>query len=93
MKTYGEWRYSSTILDLSTNLRRVDSFTSAPLYSWRRTINTHWVGGCVGPRAGLDAVEKKKNLPRPGIESGPSLYRLSFFDCCSEFLQGGYGFL
>jgi hypothetical protein len=22
---------------------------------------THWIGGCVGPRAGLDSVERKKS--------------------------------
>jgi hypothetical protein len=37
----------------------------------------------VGPRAGLDAVKKRKNLAPPGIEppsSSPSLYRLSYPD-------------
>jgi hypothetical protein len=37
----------------------------------------------VGLRAGLDAVEKRKILPPPGIEPGPSspsLYRLSYPD-------------
>jgi len=30
---------------------------------------THWIGGWVGPRAGLDAVAKrKKALSLPGIE-------------------------
>jgi hypothetical protein len=36
----------------------------------------------VGPRVGLDAVERE-NLARPGIEAGPSspsLYRLSYPD-------------
>jgi hypothetical protein len=32
MKAYGEWRYSSTILDLGTGWRRVVSFTPRPLY-------------------------------------------------------------
>jgi hypothetical protein len=35
----------------------------------------------VGPRAGLDVVEKKKMLPLPGVEprlSSLSLYRLSY---------------
>jgi hypothetical protein len=27
---------------------------------------THWIGGCVGPRAGFDAVEKEKNLAPAG---------------------------
>jgi hypothetical protein len=25
-----------------------------------RSLGTHWIGGWVGPRAGLDDVEKKK---------------------------------
>jgi hypothetical protein len=29
---------------------------------------THWVGGWVGPRAGLDIVEKRIILPLPGFE-------------------------
>jgi hypothetical protein len=31
---------------------------------------THWVGGWVGPRAGLDAVSKRK-IPSPRWESNP----------------------
>jgi hypothetical protein len=30
---------------------------------------THWIGGCVSPRAGLDALEKRKTLQRR--ESNP----------------------
>jgi hypothetical protein len=33
---------------------------------------THWIGGWVGPKAGLEAVEETKNLALPGIEPGPS---------------------
>jgi hypothetical protein len=33
-----------------------------------RTPNTHWIGGWVGPRAGLDNVEKRKFLTLPGLE-------------------------
>jgi hypothetical protein len=29
---------------------------------------THWIGGLVSPRAGLNALEKGKNVPLPGIE-------------------------
>jgi hypothetical protein len=29
---------------------------------------THWIGGWVGPRAGLDDVEKRKFLTLPGLE-------------------------
>jgi hypothetical protein len=33
---------------------------------------THWIGGWVGHRRGLDAMEKKEILPLPGIESRTS---------------------
>jgi hypothetical protein len=52
----------------------------------RFTPGTHWIGGWVGPRAGLDYVEKRKFLTAPGLELQPlarparsqSLYRLSY---------------
>jgi hypothetical protein len=31
-----------------------------------------WIRGWVDPKAGLDAVQKRKILAQPGIESGPS---------------------
>jgi hypothetical protein len=33
-----------------------------------RAPATHWVGGWVGPRAGLDDVEKRKFLTLPGLD-------------------------
>jgi len=27
-----------------------------------RTPGTHWIGGCMDPRAGMDAVVKRTNL-------------------------------
>jgi hypothetical protein len=47
---------------------------------------THWIGGWVGSRVGLDDVEKRKILTLPGFELRPlglparsqSLYRLSY---------------
>jgi hypothetical protein len=52
-KTWG----SSTILDRGC-------FTP-----WEGAPSTKWIGGWVGPRATVDAVEHKKNLfPMPGIE-------------------------
>jgi hypothetical protein len=51
-----------------------------------RATGTHWVGGWVDPRAGLDDVEKRKFLILPGLELRPldrsarsqSLYRLRY---------------
>jgi hypothetical protein len=70
MKTTWEWRYRSTILDLGTRCRWVVILTLLLLYSWERAPCTHWIGGWVGPRAGLDAVEKRRVLPLRGIEPG-----------------------
>jgi len=52
----GEWSAS-----------RLAHFTSR-----ERTPDTHWIGGWGGPRAGLDAVVKRK-IPRPRRESNPSV--------------------
>jgi hypothetical protein len=51
-----------------------------------RAPDTHWIGGCVDPRTGLDDLEKWKFLPPPGLELRPlsrparsqSLYRLRY---------------
>jgi hypothetical protein len=62
MKTYGEWKYNSTIPDLSTRWRRVISFTPRLLYPQRNSSCPQWIGGCFGPRADLDAMEKKTSV-------------------------------
>jgi hypothetical protein len=51
-----------------------------------KAADTHYIGGWVGPRAGLDDVEKRKFLALPGLELRPlghpassqSLYRLRY---------------
>jgi hypothetical protein len=50
----------------------VVSFTSLPLYYLRNSPGTHWVGGWVGPRTGLDDLEKK-NLDLTGIQTATLL--------------------
>jgi hypothetical protein len=63
MKRYGEWRYTSPSLISALDGgewsdSRPDRFTyeeSAP--------GTHWIGGWVGPKAALDAANKKKSVP------------------------------
>jgi hypothetical protein len=53
------------------------SFTPRPLYPRGNSPpGTHWIAGWVGPRAGLDDMEKWKFLPSPGLELRP-LGRLS----------------
>jgi hypothetical protein len=61
MKTYWGWKYSSThsltsILEEGEwSASRLGRFTSG-----ERAPGTRWIGGWVGSRAGLDAVEKRK---------------------------------
>jgi hypothetical protein len=60
---------------------RADRFTPG-----ERAPGTHWKGGWVNPRAGLDDVEKRKFLTLPGLElsflgrpaRSQSLYRLPY---------------
>jgi hypothetical protein len=35
-----------------------------------RVPSTHWIGGWVGPRAGLNDLEKRKFLTLPGLKLG-----------------------
>jgi hypothetical protein len=57
----GEWMYSST--HSLTSALDVDEWSSSRLCRFthkERAPGTHWIGGWVGPRAGLDAVVKRK---------------------------------
>jgi hypothetical protein len=57
-----------------------------------RAPGTHWIGGWICPRAGLDDVEKRIFLTLPGLEFRPlsrqarsqSLYRLRYPGSVSE---------
>jgi hypothetical protein len=73
----------------------VVGFTHRPLYPREKSPGTHWKGGWVGPRNGLDDVERWKTLPLPGLELQPlgrparrqSLYRLHYSDDDSTSLR------
>jgi hypothetical protein len=66
----------------------------------RFTPGTHWIRGWVGPRAGLDAVEKRKFLTLPGLELRPlgrparsqSLYRLHYLGAQSLYSNRKKGY-
>jgi hypothetical protein len=65
------------------------SYTQASLLPWKIAAITLWIGGCLGPLVGLDAMEKRKYLPLQGakpLPSNSSLYRLSYPESL-EFMQ------
>jgi hypothetical protein len=77
----GEWRYSSTFLDLSTIWKWVLRFTPLQLYL-QYPLNRR----LDGPQSRSGRCGKETNLALPGIEPGPSspsLYRLSYPGSCS----------
>jgi hypothetical protein len=59
MKTYWEWRCSSTILDRDTT-RRLSASGLCRFSLGERAPGSHWIEGWVGLRAGLDIVELRK---------------------------------
>jgi hypothetical protein len=79
MKAYGEWTSALGAGEWSAS--RPGHFTAGV-----KALATHWIGGWVNPREGLDDVKKGKFLTPPGLELRPlccparsqSLYRLCF---------------
>jgi hypothetical protein len=61
------------ILNLGTRLRWEVNFTPQPLYSSERASGIHEIGDCVGPRASLDALAKRKNLSFPETDADFSI--------------------
>jgi hypothetical protein len=50
-----------------------------------RAPRTHWIGSCVGPRAGLNGMEKRKFLTLPGLKLRPlglPAHRQSLYQLC-----------
>jgi hypothetical protein len=62
----GEWRYSSTILSISTRQRSVLAFVPHPLYYEDKAICTCCIGSWVGPRTALDTTDIRKFLTPAG---------------------------
>jgi hypothetical protein len=85
MKAYGGVDVKIHVF-LTSALGGVVSFRPRPLYPGERAPGTNWIGGWVGPRTGLDDVERRKLLPLPGLELRTlchpvrmqSLYRLRY---------------
>jgi hypothetical protein len=57
--------------------------------SGEKKTNTHWIGGWMGPRAGLDAVVKRKipSLRRESNPDHPIVQRSVDVDCESTELS------
>jgi hypothetical protein len=54
-----------------------------------RATGTHWIEGWVGPRAGLNDVERRKILPLPGLELRPAAVQpvaSRYTDCANPTL-------
>jgi hypothetical protein len=79
-----------TVQWVGSSSKWVVSFTPLQLYSpGERAPRIHWLGGWVGPTAGLEDMEKWTFFTLPGLELRPlgrparsqSLYRLSYRGC------------
>jgi hypothetical protein len=86
METYGGSRYITPAF-LTSALDGGEWSASRPCRFplWERVPGIHWIEGWVSPRAGPDAVEKRKILhcreSNPGrLVRSPLLYRLSYPD-------------
>jgi hypothetical protein len=84
-------------LDLGISWRWVARFTPLALTLGERATDTHWIGGWIGPRAGLDDTKQRNFLTLPELgtltprSSGPSpiaipttLSRLRKIHSCSR---------
>jgi hypothetical protein len=73
--------WTSALIGGEWSASRLGHFTPG-----ERAPDTHWIGGWVDPRAGLDDMEKRKFLTLPGLELRPhrrparsqSIYRLRY---------------
>jgi hypothetical protein len=81
----GDWRCSSTILNLGARWRWVVTFRPAAIFPGKRVPGTYWVEGWVGLRACLNTVEKRREEVFPYRKLNPScstrsllLYWLSY---------------
>jgi hypothetical protein len=68
MRRIGERRHNSTHSLTSLDGGEWSVSRTGRFIPKKRAPGTHWIGGCVGPRAILDTVVKKK-IPSPRRES------------------------
>jgi hypothetical protein len=72
MKTYGEWMFSSTFLDLGIRLRLVVSFTLLPLYPLGKSPRYPLDRRLGESQSRSGRCGEEKHLALPGIEPEPS---------------------
>jgi hypothetical protein len=71
MKAYGGVKVQlHTFFDLALDGDEWSASRPGHFTLRERALGTHWIGGCVSPRAVLDAVLKRK-IPSPLRESNP----------------------
>jgi hypothetical protein len=87
MKAYGEVDvYIHIFLTLALAGGEWSASRPGHFTPWERAPGTHWIGGWVDPRAGLNDMEKRKFLTLPGLKPrllgrparSQSLYRLHY---------------
>jgi hypothetical protein len=79
----GEWRYSSTLLELGTRWMCVQLHAPVALPLGQISPGSHCKGGWMGTRTGLDVMKRKifrlRGESNPGrLARSLSLYRLSY---------------
>jgi hypothetical protein len=55
-----EWRYNSKILTYVLDGGEWSDSRPGSFAPGERALGTHWIGGYVGPRVGVEAMEKRK---------------------------------
>jgi hypothetical protein len=64
----GEWIYRFTFSLPQYWLEESGQLQALAALTWGKSPQYHWIGGWVGPRAGLDSVEKRKFVTQTGVK-------------------------
>jgi hypothetical protein len=59
---WGSRGISPSFLTLTLDGDEWSAFCPAHSICGKRAPGTHWIGGCVGPRAGLDVMERERKI-------------------------------
>jgi hypothetical protein len=79
MKTNGSGGIASPFLTSALDGGEWSASRPGRFAQGERAPDSNWIGGWMGPRAGLNAVEKRKSSAPQGIKPRPSsLYQLSY---------------